>query len=401
MARWSLCFLGILTACASSTEPERAPADVGSLEDASVADQGVADAGPSDSGAEDAGVVSGPPRVEEVVGGLEHPWAIEFLPSGEALITERPGRLRRLSSDGQLSEPLAGVPDVHGVGQGGLLDVVHSPEFSSDGRIYFCYAASEGAASGTEVARAQLEESRLSGLEVIFRVSPKVRGGNNHYGCRLAFSSSGHLFIGVGERFDFAAQAQELDNHLGKVMRIHPDGSIPADNPFVGRADALPEIWSYGHRNIQGMATHPESGLVWTHEHGPRGGDEVNRPRAGANHGWPLASYGSHYDGTDIPDDHEGAGFAEPIHYWNPSIAPSGMHFYRGERFPEWRGHLFVGALAFTHLSRLELDGETVVGEHQLLGDRQERIRDVTEGPNGDIYVIVDADDGKVVRITR
>jgi len=350
---------------------------------------------------EDAGMGGLQTVIETVTRGLERPWSIEFLPDGRALITERPGRLRILGTDDVLSEPVQGVPSVYARGQGGLLDVLRSPSFEDDATIYLCYAASDDGRSGSEVARARLEGESLADLEVIFRASPKTSQGSNHYGCRLSFDRTGALMIGIGDRFNRMNDAQTLDGHLGKILRILPDGSIPDDNPFVDDSEAMPEIWSYGHRNIQGMAVHPATGDVWTTEHGPAGGDEVNRPQAGDNHGWPLACYGSHYDGRRIPDDHEGQGFAEPIHFWTPSIAPSGLHIYGGDLFPEWQGHVFACALAGERLTHLEMDGQTVVRETRMLDGRGWRIRDVTESPDGSIYVITDSSDGRVVRITR
>lgn len=402
-SRWLLLGALGLAACGSDAAPD--PVDAAIPPSTPRMDGGATDAGevgPSDAGAPDASAPSGPPVVEVVASGLIRPWAIAFLPDGRALVTTRVGDLYVLARDGQVSEPLQGVPEVHARGQGGLLDVVAGPSFDEDRLVYFCYAAADASgASGTELARARFTEGGLEDVQRLFAVEPKVRGGSNHYGCRIAFSGSGHLFLGVGDRFGFLDEAQNLGNHLGKVLRLNPDGSVPTDNPFVGRSDARDEIWSYGHRNIQGMATHPATGEVWTHEHGPRGGDEVNRPAPGANHGWPVVSYGDHYDGRPIPDDHAGRGFAEPVHFWTPSIAPSGMVFYDGELFPEWQGDLLVGALAFTHLARLEIDGASVLSESRLLDDRGQRIRDVTVGPEGAIYVVTDAVDGQILRITR
>lgn len=335
-----------------------------------------------------------------VVDGLEHPWALDFLPDGRALVTERPGRLRILQTDGTLSEPLAGVPAVHHEGQGGLLDVLAAPDFDESKQIYFTYAEpGTDDTAGTAVAMATLGENSLENVTVIFRQQPKVEG-DNHFGSRLAFDGEGYLFIGLGERFDYSEQAQTLDNHLGKVIRLHADGSVPEDNPFVDTEGALPEIWSYGHRNIQGMATHPQTGKVWLHEHGPRGGDEINIPQAGQNYGWPEASYGSHYSFIPIEDNHSEQGFAEPIHHWTPSIAPSGMVFYTGDAIPQWKGNVFVGALAKTHLARLKLDANTVVEEEQLLAEHEARIRDVTQGPDGVLYVLTDSDNGEIWKLS-
>lgn len=373
-------------------------ADGGALADAEARPDAepAADAG----AARDAGSRTGPPVVETVARGLEHPWAIEFLPDGRALVTERPGRLRVLSRGGRLSGAVAGTPEVFASGQGGLLDVARGPSFAQDGLVYVCYAARGRGGANTEVARGRLAGEALEGVEVIFRAEPKTSRGSNHFGCRIGFDPSGDLFLGLGDRFTELERAQTLDNHLGKVIRLRPDGSIPPDNPFVGQSGALDAIWSYGHRNIQGLAIHPRTGAVWTVEHGPDGGDEVNVPRAGENYGWPLASYGSHYDGRDIPDEHQERGFVEPVRWWTPSIAPSGLMFYAGDLFPEWRGHLFVGALAGQHLVRLELEGAQVQEETRLL-EGEGRIRDMTTGPEGAIYVVTDARDGRVLRITR
>lgn len=422
MSPWksSLAGLGLIAlACGSTTAPSLPGQDasvIGALdvgatpvdggvdapEDAgSVADAGPEDAAAVDGGAPDSGVTLGPPRVETVVGGLNRPWGMSFLPDGRALITERGGNLRVLETDGRLSAAVPGVPTVYASGQGGLLDVLVGPSFSEDRVLYLCYAARDGRATGSEVARARFANDRLEALEVIFQASPKIISGSNHYGCRLGFDPAGHLFVGIGDRFGEMDQAQALNSHLGKIMRIWPDGSVPDDNPFVNQAGALPEIWSYGHRNIQGLAIHPTTGEPWNHEHGPAGGDEVNIPRPGANHGWPLACYGSHYNGQDIPDDHAGRGFAEPVTFWTPSIAPSGMAFYTGDLFPEWRGDLLVGALAGRQVRRLELSGNQVISETRVEGAVGDRIREIEIGPDGAIYLLTDDQDGQVLRITR
>ena len=282
-----------------------------------------------------------------------------------------------------------------------MLDVLVDPNFETNQTIYLSYSEPGNfGAAGTAVARATLGENGLANLSVIFEQSPKVVGPN-HFGSRLQFDSTGALLVGLGERFNFMDESQKLNNHLGKVVRILPDGGIPSDNPYVGNPDALPEIWSYGHRNIQGMAVHPITGDIYVHEHGPAGGDEVNRPEPGANYGWPLASYGEHYWGDPIPDDHEGQGFVEPLHYWTPSIAPSGMTFYSGDEFPHWRGNLFVGALAKRHLARLVFEGDTVVEEEQLLLERDERFRAVEQGPDGALYVLTDDQEaGSLLKLT-
>ncbi len=338
----------------------------------------------------------GPVEVRTVAAGLEHPWGLDFLPDGRMLVTERPGRLRVVGTDGSLSEPVAGVPDVYASGQGGLLDVALDPAFAGNRRIYLSFAEPGPGGASTAVARGVLDGTRLREAEVIFRQHPKV-SGSNHFGSRLAFAPDGTLFVTLGERFKFEP-AQDLSNHLGAVVRINPDGSVPADNPFVGQAGARPEIWSYGHRNSQGAAIHPGSGKLWMHEHGPRGGDEINIPAAGANHGWPLVSWGRHYSGEDIPDPPTRPDLADAIHQWTPVIAASGMSFYTGDLFPAWRGNLLVGGLVARAVVRLTLDGERVTGEDRIpLGAR---IRDVAQGPDGAIYVLTDEDDGAILRLT-
>jgi glucose/arabinose dehydrogenase len=341
-------------------------------------------------------------RVDTIAVGLEHPWAIAFLPDGRKLITERPGRLRILDADGKLSDPVTGVPEVAAVGQGGLLDVVLAPDFASSRRIYFSYAEPRGIVNGTAVAHARLVESgrnaKLEDVTVIFRQEPG-RGGGFHFGSRIAFAPDGNLFVTLGER-NAMQPAQDLSGHLGKVVRIAPDGSVPKDNPFVGKEGVRPEIWSYGHRNPQSAAIHPVSGKLWIVEHGARGGDEINVPEAGKNYGWPVISYGRHYSGAKIGEGTHKEGMEQPIHYWDPSIAPSGMAFYTGDAFPAWRGNLFVGALVQRHLQRLELDGEKIVSEERLLIGFGERIRDVRQAPDGTIWVLTDASNGRVLRLS-
>ncbi len=341
-------------------------------------------------------------RVETIARGLEHPWGLVFLPDGRMLVTERPGRLRILDRDGKLSPPVAGVPAVAAVGQGGLLDVALAPDFATSKRIYFTYGEPRDGGNGTSVAHARLVEeegaAQLDDVKVIFRQEPAVRSGF-HFGSRLAFARDGNLFVALGER-NLKATAQDLSNHQGKVVRIGADGAVPPDNPFVGRADARPEIWSYGHRNPQSAAIHPATGKLWIVEHGPKGGDEINVPLAGKNYGWPVIGYGVDYSGAKIHESTHKEGMEQPIYHWTPSIAPSGMAFYTGDAFPGWRGNLFVGALALTHLNRLELDGEKVVKEERLLADLGHRIRDVRQGPDGALWLLTDATDGKVLRLT-
>lgn len=336
-------------------------------------------------------------RLTTLAEGLEHPWGLAFLPEGGLLITERAGRLR-LYRDGSL-ETVSGLPDnIAARGQGGLLDVVLHPEFAENRWIYLSYAGSSGSQAGTEVARARLNGTALENLLVIFSAQPKTPG-TAHYGGRLAFDRDGLLYISLGDRRSYMQESQRLGSHLGGVIRVNEDGSVPADNPFVGRDDALHEIFSYGHRNVQGMAVHPGTGAIWTHEHGPRGGDEVNILGAGRNYGWPAITYGIDYSGAIISDKTEAPGMEQPVVYWVPSIAPSGMAFYQGDLFPEWQGDLFVGALAGRHLRRLELDGDTVTDQEVLLSDLGARIREVESGPDGHLYLLTDSSSGRLIRL--
>lgn len=343
-------------------------------------------------------------QLSEVVDGLQHPWALAFLPGGQgSLITERPGRLRWLNAQGRLSAPLGGVPAVFARGQGGLLDVALSPSFAADRLVYLSYAEADesGDKAGTAVGRGRLKEdmSALEGFQVIFRQQPKLSEGI-HFGSRLAFDPQGFLFVSLGEN-NQRATAQDLDKLQGKLVRLNPDGGVPADNPFVGRAGVRAEIWSYGHRNPQGLALNPLSGRIWLHEHGPRGGDEINIPEKGRNYGWPLATHGVNYSFLPIPEarGERVAGTEPPHHVWEKSPALSGMAFYDAERFPAWRHSLFVGALADQALIRLQLDGDKVVHEERLLQGRGWRIRDVRLGPDGFLYLLTDAPDGKLLRL--
>lgn len=357
-------------------------------------------AGAPESAARD-GVIqteSGALKFTTVASGLEHPWGLAFLPEGRMLVTERPGRLRIVAADGSLSAPVAGVPAVRAAGQGGLLDVALDPEFANNGLVYLSYAEpGAGGLSGTAVARGRLDGGSLEDVEVIFRQQPKVDSGH-HYGARLVFARDGRLFITLGDRGSQRELVQDPGTHIGKVLRIERDGSIPADNPWVGRAGARPEVFSLGHRNIQGAALHPRTGELWTHEHGPRGGDEVNITRQGLNYGWPVITYGREYYGASIGEGSAKAGMEQPLHYWVPSIAPSGMTFYTGESIPSWKGSLLVGALAAMQLVRLELSpGNGVTHEERIaLG---ERIRDVRQGPDGAVYLLTDT--GKASRVLR
>jgi len=334
-----------------------------------------------------------------VTAGLEHPWGMAFLPDGRVLVTERPGRLRIIERDGKAGPPIAGVPAVDAKGQGGLLDVALDPAFAKNRLVYVSYSEPREGGNGTSVARGVLEGGNLTGVQVIFRQQPAMQGGH-HFGSRLVFARDGRLFVTLGERNVGRAQAQTLDNTLGKIVRINPDGGIPPDNPFVGREGALPEIWSYGHRNVQGAALHPVTGELWANEHGPKGGDELNRVLPGRNFGWPTVSYGTEYSGLKISDSGTAPGIEPPVHYWVPSIATSGLIFYTGQQFPAWRGSAFVGGLKSQQLVRLRLDGDRVVEEERLLrGVVKERVRDVEQGPDGYIYLLTDEDNGRLLRL--
>jgi glucose/arabinose dehydrogenase len=340
-------------------------------------------------------------KAETFAKGLVNPWGMAFLPDGRLLVTERPGRMRIVNKDGRLSPPLKGVPQVQAGGQGGLLDVALSSDFASSRRVYFSFSEPRGGGrNGTAVARAELaaEGAGLDDVQVIFRQEPAATG-SHHFGSRLAFARDGNLFVTLGERFHGKDFAQDLGTHFGKVVRIGRDGAVPPDNPFAGRKDARPEIWSYGHRNPQAAAIHPATGQLWVIEHGARGGDEINIPQAGKNYGWPVISYGRDYSGAKIGVGSAKTGMEQPIYYWDPSIAPSGMAFYTGDLVPEWKGNLFVGALAGRALHRLVLDGDEIVGEERLLTDLGERIRDVRSGPDGALWLLTDSSDGRVLRV--
>ncbi|SDL48224.1 Glucose/arabinose dehydrogenase, beta-propeller fold [Geoalkalibacter ferrihydriticus] len=338
-------------------------------------------------------------RVLTLVEGLEHPWGLAFLPDGRMLVTERPGRLR-IIAQGQLApDPVSGLPEIVAVGQGGLLDVVLHPDFAVNKLVYISYAGRGEGGIGTDVARGRLVDDRLEELEVIFRMEPKTNA-RQHFGSRLVFDRQGYLYITLGDRGE-RERSQRSGDHAGSVIRLHDDGRVPDDNPFVDREDWKPEIYSYGHRNIQGAALHPESGALWTHEHGPRGGDEVNIIRAGRNYGWPVFTHGEEYvTGRPIGAETPPEGIEPPLHYWVPvSIAPSGMAFYTGDQFPNWRGDLFIGALRDQMLVRLRLDGEKVVQEEHLLEKTLGRIRDVRQGPDGYLYLLTDERNGALVRL--
>ncbi|MCB1775316.1 MAG: PQQ-dependent sugar dehydrogenase [Gammaproteobacteria bacterium] len=338
-------------------------------------------------------------EAETIANGLENPWAVAFLPDGGYLVTERPGRLRLISAAGELlPQAVGGLPPIAQAGQGGLLDVVLHPDFATNRWVYFSFAEAGSGGVGTAVARGRLNGMQLDDTEVLFRMSNKTSSGR-HFGSRLVFDNAGYLFITLGDRGD-RPRAQALDDHAGSVIRLHDDGSIPTDNPFSGQAGVLPGIYSYGHRNLQGAALHPVTGELWTHEHGPQGGDEVNIPRPGLNYGWPVITYGVEYGiGTSIGEGTAKAGMEQPLHYWVPSIAPSGMAFYTGAAFPAWQGNLFVGGLKFRQLVRLELEGEQVTHEERLFTGELGRIRDVRQGPDGLLYLLTDAGNGELIRL--
>ena len=353
-------------------------------------------------------------RPETVASGLQNPWAVAFLPDGKFLVTERAGRLRVVEPTGRLNKPVEGLPDVASGGQGGLLDVVLDADFSSNRMLYFCFSepANIGNGNSTALARATLSTdlTRLSDVKVIFSQKPKF-ASSLHFGCRIIESrapgvngkADGKLFLMLGDRYSRAPDAQTLTNHHGKIIRINKDGSVPLDNPFINRAGALPEIWSYGHRNPQGAALAPD-GTLWMHEHGPQGGDEINLPKPGANYGWPVITFGENYGGGQIGQGLTAqAGLEQPLHHWTPSIAPSGMAFLTSERYGKvWQGNLFVGSLKFAYLNRIELTAPysgKVVRESKLISDVAERIRDVRQGPDGLLYVLTDSINGKLIRL--
>jgi glucose/arabinose dehydrogenase len=341
-------------------------------------------------------------NAETFARGLDHPWSIAFLPDGRLLVTERPGRMRIVGKDGKLSPALAGIPRVFASGQGGLLDVALDRAYADNQTLYFCYAEPAQGGARTAVARARmLDETspRLDAASVIFRQEGPL-STSNHFGCRIVQAPDDNLFVTLGEHFVYRDQAQNLSNHLGKIIRIRPDGSAPSDNPFIAQTGARPEIWSYGHRNPQGLAFHPSTGKLWEHEHGPRGGDEINIIEKGKNYGWPVIGYGVDYSGARIHESTHKPGMEQPLWHWTPSIAPSGMAFYTGDVFTGWRGNLFVGALAGEMLVRLELSGEKVTREERLMQQLHERIRDVRQGPDGALWLATDSSSGPILRVT-
>jgi aldose sugar dehydrogenase len=336
--------------------------------------------------------------VETVASGLEHPWGLAFLPDGRMLVTERPGQLRLVSTSGQLSRPITGVPNVVARGQGGLLDVALDPNFAQNRTLYLSFSEPRAGGNGTSVIRARLSANgaALEGASVIFRQSPAI-SSNMHFGSRLVIDRTGALFVTVGDRYSQRDQAQNPENHIGKLLRISTDGGPAPGNPK--KEGWAPEIWSIGHRNVQGAALHPDTGQLWTAEHGARGGDEVNTPKAGRNYGWPVITYGIDYSGAKVGEGTSKPGMEQPLFYWDPSIAPSGAAFYAGNAWPAWRNSLFVGALAGQMLVRLSTRGESVTGEERLLANLGERIRDVRQGPDGYLYLLSDESNGKILRV--
>ena len=338
-------------------------------------------------------------KVAEIARGLDHPWSMAFLPDGSMLVTERVGRLRLIKGGSLLPQAISGVPSVHTGSQAGLFDIVLHPNFSQNNFVYLTYAAGTKAANGTQVARARFDGGSLQDLQVIFTAMP-LKDTDNHYGGRMAFLPDGTFLLTIGEGFEYREKAQDLTSDLGKIVRLNQDGTVPQDNPFIGQASVRPEIYTWGHRNPQGLVFDAQSGTIYETEHGPRGGDELNIIVAHKNYGWPVITYGMDYSGAYVSPYTERAGLEQPVIYWTPSIAPSGLAMYRGDKFPAWKGDLFAGALAFKHLRRIHLDEHgNVLDQEQLLNDLHWRIRDVRAAPDGFIYVCTDETDGRVLRL--
>ncbi len=337
-------------------------------------------------------------EVQTVAQELSHPWSLAFLPDNKILVSERPGRLRLIENEKLVKQPIAGLPDIRQHGQGGLMDIAVHPDFKNNRFIYLAYAGKTLRGYSTEVLRAELIDRELKNVTTIFEALPKSRGGR-HFGGRLQFSSDGKLFIALGDRGN-RSRAQDLNNHTGTLIRLNDDGSVPDDNPFFNVKDAKPEIYSYGHRNIQGITLGPDQTTVWTHEHGPQGGDEINIIQAGLNYGWPVITYGVNYGiGTKIGEGTHKPGMQQPLYYWDPSIAPSGMIFYSGENFPKWQNNLLVGSLKFGLLLRLVIENNKVVHEERMLNGEFGRIRDVRQSPDGTLYLLTDEKQGKVLKL--
>ncbi|NKI35558.1 PQQ-dependent sugar dehydrogenase [Wenzhouxiangella sp. XN79A] len=338
-------------------------------------------------------------QIDTVTDGLNWPWSLAFLPDGRMLVTERGGDLHIIDNGRLQDAPVAGLPKVYANSQGGLFEALPHPDHATNGWVYLSYAHGTPEANTTRVSRARLDGNRLVDLEVLFTARP-TKDTPVHYGGRMAWLPDGSLVLGLGDGFDFRESAQQPDSHLGSIVRIGADGSVPADNPLVGRADARPKTWSYGHRNVQGLAWDDRRGVLWQHEHGPRGGDEINVIEAGANYGWPVATHGIDYSGASISPYTERPGMVDPRLVWTPSIAPAGLAIYRGEPFADWDGDLLVSALAARQLRRVELDGEEIVGQHLMLEELGERLRDVRVGPDGLVYVLTDAAEGRLLRLS-
>ncbi|MBU1209820.1 MAG: PQQ-dependent sugar dehydrogenase [Alphaproteobacteria bacterium] len=344
-------------------------------------------------------------KVEKVASGLVNPWSLQFLPDGRMLVTERPGRLRIIAKDGSKSEPIAGLPKVYASGQGGLLDIRLAKDFATSGTLFFSFAEPrEGGTAGTSVGRGKLvlegDAGRLEDVEVIYRQKPAIRA-SQHFGSRIVIDNAGALFVTTGDRGSQSDKAQDPDVPIGKVLRIATDGTPAPGNPGLdGKPGWAPEVWSIGHRNIQGAVLDPETGRLWTVEHGARGGDELNSPQAARNYGWPVISYGRHYSGQEIGVGTEKAGMEQPVYYWDPSIATSGLELYSGDLFPGWKGNLLVGGLAGAHMSRLVMENGMVVAEEKLLQERGDRIRDIRQGPDGAVYVLTDDSSGEILRLS-
>jgi aldose sugar dehydrogenase len=356
-----------------------------------VAENGTQDEAPGDAAA------THDYRVNELVTGLANPWSMAFLPGGDILVTERPGRVRLIRGGVLRPEPVDGAPPAQSGGQGGMLDIVLHPGFDTNRLVYISYSKAVSGGRTTAVARARWEDDRLEGLVDVF-VAQAAGSAGQHFGSRIVFDRNGSMYVTIGDR-GTAERAQNLNDHAGTTLRLHDDGSVPDDNPFVGRDDARPEIFTYGNRNPQGLAVHPETGEVWLNEHGPRGGDEINRLEAGGNYGWPNFRYANHYDGRSIPDYQPGQGVVLPLVDWTPALAPSGLAFYTGDRFPNWRGSVFSGGLVGQQIRRVVFDGTEVVHQEQLLADYGARIRDVRQGPDGYIYFLTDSSSGVLARL--
>jgi glucose/arabinose dehydrogenase len=335
-----------------------------------------------------------------VAKGLQNPWGLALLPDGRYLVTERPGRMRLVAKDGTLSEPLGGIPEVYARGQGGLLDITLSPKFAEDKLVYFSFSEPGEGGAGTAIARGKLGDKALENVEVIWRQTPKVNSPN-HWGSRIVFRPDGTLYVTLGDRFNQRPLVQDNTTTIGKLIRINADGSIPKDNPFAGKGDAKGEIWSLGHRSVQAATLHPQTNQLWTVEHGARGGDELNRPEAGKNYGWPVITYGIDYSGVKIGEGTEKAGMEQPVYYWDPVIAPSGAVFYTGDAFPDWKGDLFVGSMQPGGLVRLKLDNGKVTKETRYIGNPRQRVRDIQQGTDGLLYIITDSPQGQIIRLDK